>query len=43
MVVGKVLVIPRQNLLTRVGIGGVASDVVMDGRERVGKSRGRHC
>ena len=43
-VVKKVLVTPRKNLLARVGVGGVAPDAVMDGREtRVGKNRGRHC
>ena len=42
-VVKKVLVTPCQNLLTRVGVGGVAPNTVADGRKtRVGKNRGRH-
>ena len=44
MVVEKVLITPCQNLLARVGVGGIAPDTVTDGRETgVGKNRGRHC
>ena len=44
MVVGEALITPRQNLLARVGVGGVAPDTETDGREtRVGKSGERHC
>ena len=42
-VVEKVLIAPHQNLLTRIGVGGITPDAVMDGREtREGKNRGRH-
>ena len=44
MVVGETLVTPCQDLFAGIGVGGVAPDAEMDGREtRVGKSRGRHC
>ena len=44
MIVGKVLVTPCQNLLTGVGVGGIAPDTEMNsGETRKRKSGGRHC